>query len=130
MVGIVSHIYNDTYQIVAISTVTGALKEGSILPLRQTYCRDVFESKHTIALTEIDGTPGLQKHPLYVKMPLEAYISAPISFEKEIWGTVNFTSIAQHKGFTKENILLVENYAKHIEEMLIELNTPKTKSDG
>ena len=54
---------------------------------------DVYEKAVTIALTEINGMPGLKHHPLYELLPLEAYISSPIIVEGSVWGTLNFSSM-------------------------------------
>ena len=123
-VGIVSRIFNDNYQIVAINCTVRAMKSGAIFPLHETYCREVYQTGCTIALTELGGVAGLCKHPLYVKMPLEAYISAPIHFHNQIWGTVNFTSMQTRQAFTEDEIQLVESYALLIQKKLLDLNAP------
>lgn len=119
-VGIVSHIYGDNYEIVALKSAAGSLKVGSVLPLAETYCRDVVSSRKTIALTEIDGVKGLRRHPLYLKMPLEAYISAPIFSHGHVWGTINFTSFAFRTPFSSSDIPLVESYANQLSMLLSE----------
>ena len=122
-IGIVSHIYNGIYQIVAINSAVDALVSGAIFPLKNTYSRDVFRSGKTIATTEIEGSKGLKRHPLYVSLPLKAYIGAPIHFNNTIWGTVNFTSTHPHKAFTPAEIELVESYATKISRLLEEIDT-------
>jgi GAF domain-containing protein len=121
-IGIVSRVYNDLYQVVAINSASGPLVEGACFPIQATYCRDVIKSGKTLAITEIDGMPGMRRHPLYVKMPLEAYISAPIFHDGEPWGTVNFTSINIRAPFSPEEIRLVEGYAAKIAEKLGEMD--------
>ncbi len=113
-VGIVSHIYGDNYEIVALKCAAGTLEVGSVLPLEETYCRDVVLSRKTIAITEIDGTPGLRRHPLYLKMPLEAYISSPIFNQGQVWGTINFTSFSFRPPFSSSDIALMECFAKQL----------------
>ncbi len=127
-VGIVSHIYNELYEIVAINSELGALIHGAVFPLSNTYCRDVYRTDKTIAITEIDGEQGMQRHPLYVTLPVEAYISAPIHREGEVWGTVNFTSSELRKPFSKDELKLVEGYAETISKWLTEIDAPKGKS--
>ncbi|ADE54503.1 GAF domain-containing protein [Coraliomargarita akajimensis] len=124
-IGIVSHIYNNNYEIVAIEANRCLLRDGALFPLNDTYCRDVYRSGETIALTEIDGVPGLQRHPLYVKMPLEAYLSAPIHHHGFVWGTVNFTSNDfRNRPFSRKEIQLCESYATLIQHKLCDLDTP------
>lgn len=117
-IGIVSHIYNNLYQVVAINIRQGDLIPGATFPLNQTYCRDVIETDKTFAMAEINGVIGLQRHPLYVNMPLEAYIGAPIHHHRGIWGTVNFSSPKCRPAFSKNEIKLVETYADAIGQRL------------
>ena len=86
-VGIVSHIYNDLYEIVTINSEMDEFIQGAVFPLSKTYCRDVYRTDKTIAITEIDHVLGMQLHPLYVSLPVEAYISAPIHHDGSVWGT-------------------------------------------
>ena len=123
-VGIVSHIFNGNYQIVAINCGTMQMMDGSVFPLQDTYCRDVYQSGKTIAVTEIDGVKGMRLHPLYIKLPLEAYLSSPIRHHDRVWGTVNFTSPKTREPFTAFDIQLVEGYASQISEELGQLDRP------
>jgi GAF domain-containing protein len=117
-VGIVSHIYNDLYEIVTINSEMDEFIQGAVFPLSNTYCRDVYRTDKTIAITEIDHVLGMQLHPLYVSLPVEAYISAPIHFNDSVWGTVNFTATKIRPAFAKAEIELVEQYAETISKCL------------
>lgn len=119
-VGIVSHIYNDLYEIVTINSEMDEFIQGAIFPLSNTYCRDVYRTDKTIAITEIDHVLGMQLHPLYVSLPVEAYISAPIHHNGSVWGTVNFTSAKIRPSFSKADIERVEQYAGTISKWLTE----------
>jgi len=113
--GVVSRIENDEYKIVAISSQSGIFAPGQSFKLMDTHCRDVYEKRKTIAITELDGCNGLQKHPLYKALPLEAYISSPILVNDEVWGTINFSSmILRPNGFSKEDIQFNEDAANKI----------------
>jgi GAF domain-containing protein len=93
--GIVSHIENNEYEIIAVKSIADVFVSGESFPLNQTYCRDVISTGKTIAITELDGKPGLQCHPLYKDLPIESYISTPILKRSIIWGTLNFSSMIQ-----------------------------------
>ena len=121
-VGIVSHIYNDLYEIVTINSEMDEFINGAVFPLSKTYCREVYRTDKTIAITEIDHVLGMQLHPLYVTLPIEAYISAPIHYKGSVWGTVNFTSANIRPAFTKAEIELVEQYAETINKFLAEVD--------
>lgn len=113
--GIVSHIENNRYEIVAVYSNTGVFVPGESFPLGDTYCRDVVSSEKTIALTEIDGVPGMQLHPLYHVLALESYISTPIFVNACVWGTLNFSSMrVRPNQFSTEEIEFVEKSAANI----------------
>ena len=113
--GIVSHIESDRYKIIAVSSLTGVFVAGEDFELKDTYCRDVYEQQKTIALTELDGVTGLQLHPLYESLPLEAYISAPIFVNNAIWGTINFSCMKiRDISFTQDDIDFINSAAKKL----------------
>ena len=122
-IGIVSHIYNGYYTIIAINSEVGDFVKDATFPLEKTYCREVFESGKTKAIAEIDGVPGLRLHPLYLELPLEAYLGAPIRHHGEVWGTVNFSASKVHKPFTRQDKALVEGYARTIAGWLNEMDS-------
>lgn len=111
-VGIVSKVYGSSYELIAIADLANEFKPGEVLQLEATYCRDVITSGKTIALTEIDGVTGLQKHPLYAANTLEAYIGAPLFLNGNVWGTINYSSmVLRPSKFTLSETALVEAYA-------------------
>ena len=113
--GIVSHIECDRYEIVAVSSLTGVFVAGEDFELKDTYCRDVYEQKKTIALTELEGIAGLQLHPLYESLPLEAYISTPIFVDNKGWGTVNFSCMKiRDNNFSSDEVEFIESAAQKI----------------
>jgi len=117
--GIVSHIHQDRYEIVAVSSDNNVFVAGEDFALKDTYCREVCEKQQTVALTAIDNLPGLQKHPLYEALPLEQYISAPIIVNDKVWGTLNFSAmILREQPFTDAEIDWVESGAKAIADLL------------
>lgn len=113
--GIVSHIVNDEYEIVAVKSISNVFVSGESFPLNQTYCRDVCSNGKTIAITELEGKPGMQCHPLYNNLPIEAYISTPILKRGIIWGTLNFSSmILRSQPFSDSDIEFLESSAERI----------------
>lgn len=121
--GIVSHIENDEYEIIAVESIANVFVSGESFPLNQTYCRDVYSTGKTMALTELDGKPGLQCHPLYKNLPIEAYISTPILKDGIIWGTLNFSSmILTSHPFSDSDIEFIEFSAKRISLALSDIS--------
>lgn len=117
--GIVSQIENNKYEIIAVKSSVEVFVPGEIFPLKDTYCRVVVDRAETVALTEFDGHPGLQRHPLYENLALEAYISTPIFRGDSIWGTLNFSSMQLSPSpFTDMDIEFVEMSAERISAAL------------
>jgi GAF domain-containing protein len=115
MLGIVSRIQDGTYEIYAVLSDTGIPEVGDTYPLNAVYCREVFQSRRTVAITEIDGVSGLRLHPLYDAIPCEFYISSPILIDGKVWGTYNFTSLkARTTPFSAEDIAYNEGNAIRI----------------
>ena len=118
-VRIVSKVYESNYELIAIQDIACEFKVGDVLDLNATYCIDVVNMDKTIAITEIDGVQGLQAHPLYAVRALEAYIGVTIRFNKDVLGTINFSSIVlRPNSFTPAEIALVEANADLVSESL------------
>jgi len=92
MVGIVSQIAAGQYEIFDVSSETGIPQVGDVFDLAGVYCREVYKTGETVAITEIEGQKGMCLHPLYTVIACEAYISSPIIVNGVTWGTLNFTS--------------------------------------
>lgn len=119
--GIISHVCHDIYEIITIYPKNEMIKVGDNLALKDTYCREVVVTEQVVAITEMDGVPGMQNHPLYTSMPLEAYISAPIFYQGEIWGTLNFSDLkVRSTHFNSEDINWMKEQAEKIEALINE----------
>ncbi len=115
--GIVSKVYGQNYELIAIDDISDEFKSGDILQLDKTYCREVIETGDTVAHDELDGVRGLSKHPLYTINTLETYIGSPIFINDVIWGTVNFSSVnIRPRNFSTSEIGLVETFARLLSE--------------
>ena len=121
--GIVSHVEDDEYEIIAVKSIANVFVSGESFPLSQTYCRDVCSTGKTIAITELEGKPGLQCHPLYKDLPIEAYISTPILKHGEIWGTLNFSSmVLRSQPFSDSDIEFIKSSAQRISFALSDIS--------
>lgn len=118
-VGIVSRIENAKYGVFAVDSETGIPTKGDVYELDAVYCRDVYNQKRTMAITEIDNVPGMKLHPLYDGFPIEVYISSPITVDNKVWGTLNFSSLeVRDTPFSDEDIQFNENQAERIANMI------------
>jgi transcriptional regulator with GAF, ATPase, and Fis domain len=113
--GIISRIKNNDYHIIAVQSDANVFVTGETFNLQETYCRQVVDFGVTVALTQIDGIRGLQLHPLYEALALEAYISTPLCLDNKIWGTLNFSSLKKRKhDFTLQDCEWIEAAARQI----------------
>jgi len=116
--GIISHIENNLYKIVAVISEQNLFIPGEAIQLCDTYCHKVIENDKTLTLTQFN-VPPLCPLPFYNKIPLESYISTPIYKNGKVWGTLNFSS--QHikdEPFRSNEISLIETLAKQISATL------------
>tara|TARA_R110000868_G_scaffold61524_3_gene186973 strand:- start:23242 stop:24447 length:1206 start_codon:yes stop_codon:yes gene_type:complete len=90
--GIVSKIEGDEYTVCNAVSPDNIIKKGDVFTLEGTYCREVYKSKQIIGFPHVGQLEELKGHPVYINMKLESYLSAPIYFEGEIYGTLNFSS--------------------------------------
>lgn len=117
--GIVSHIVNDKYHVMAIDAGHNMIVPGEIFSLEDTVCNAVIREERFISLTSYHSPEGLREHPVYEAMKLEAYVAAPIWVNDEIWGTVNFTStMTRPHPFTDDEKNLVRDCAKKVSALL------------
>jgi len=113
--GVISRIEHGLYKIVSVISENNIFVTGEVFRLHDTYCREVIEKGETIALTKLDGSDGLRKHPLYDQMPLEAYIATPIYKNGLVWGTLNFSSSnIRYAPFETKEISIIEKLARQI----------------
>ena len=118
-IGIVSHIVGEDYTVMATNAEPGSIEKGQVFPLEETYCREVYASQDTIALTSIGANEVMKTHPVYEAMKLETYISSPIWVNQAIYGTINFTSLdIRVGGFYDYELELIELMAINIGKML------------
>lgn len=115
MLGIVSRIRDGNYEILAVDSLTGIPAVGDVYPLGAVYCREVYQTQKTVAITEVKGVPGMCLHPLYDSIPCEFYISSPILVDGRVWGTLNYTSLdVRTQPFSADDIAYNEARASRI----------------
>ncbi|MBQ0753287.1 MAG: GAF domain-containing protein [Gammaproteobacteria bacterium] len=118
-IGIVSCVVGSGYTIVAVKAKNKVFCAGDTFALQETYCREVVRTGQSVALTDVEDVPGLQRHPLYMPMMLEAYVAAPIFHQGKVWGTVNYTSMrVRTENFSDEEVAYVERQGQAISEAL------------
>lgn len=121
--GIVSHIENEIYHLVAVKDSSDTFKVGENFSIGDTYCREVWNKGTSVSIPMKNNERKIQDHPLYANLPLEAYISSPILYDSKIWGTINFSSTNTKPSFSQNDILYAERLASDIAAALFEANS-------
>ena len=112
--GIVSHIRDCTYTILAVKTDL-AIEAGARFDLKDTYCTTVVRERRTVAYAHVGAIETLQAHPVYQNLKLESYIGTPIFVRGKIYGTLNFSDTeVRKKNFQPQERELIELMAQSI----------------
>jgi PAS domain S-box-containing protein len=118
-VGIVSCIEGSEYTVMGTNVTDDSITKGMVFDLEGTYCFEVYKKNESVALTSIGTNSKMCKHPVYVAMKLESYISSPIFVQDKLYGTINFTSLSiREEGFHLYEIEMLELMAMNIGKML------------
>lgn len=130
--GIVSEVRDETYLIRDVISPIEVLEKGQEFALEETYCREVIKSRQVLGFPRVGELEYMNCHPVYQNLKLEAYLSSPIFVGDELFGTLNFTSVAAREhGFSVHERNLVVLMANAIgafillrrkEDHLLELN--------
>ncbi len=91
-IGIVSHIENNLFEVVATYSLDSGISAGDVFKLEQVYCHDVLQAKEPISF-EHATTCEWGNHACYEKFKLESYIGTPIYVTGQVYGTLSFSSI-------------------------------------
>ena len=113
--GIISHIKNDKYLVLAAIANIPFFKIGDIFELNDTFCLEVIKSGSTVSYNQVSEIGHLNYHPAFRTMQLESYIGTPIIIDGKKAGTLNFASlVAREIQFEKHEIDYIESVAKSI----------------
>ncbi|WP_394201636.1 GAF domain-containing sensor histidine kinase [Marinagarivorans algicola] len=99
--GIVSEITGNSYRVCDVISPITLLAKGQTFELEDTYCREVIRHRQVLGFPNVGVLDYMSCHPVYQNLQLEAYLSAPIFVDEELFGTLNFTSTAiRSQGFS------------------------------
>ncbi|MCU7554475.1 ATP-binding protein [Alteromonas sp. ASW11-19] len=90
-IGLVSHIYGDTYEVVAAVSPEDAIAPGDTFPLGDTFCNDTLATDGITAYHNVSKYPG-GHHPACKSFQLYSYIGIPVIVDRKRYGTLNFSS--------------------------------------
>ena len=117
--GVLAHIENDRYELVAVQSNSGAYVRGEQYSLGNSFCREVMLREDIVTEIKVDKSPLSLHHPLYRSLPLECFIGAPVYMHGELWGSLDFSSMAQRDTpFSEQDIQLVSDLAGEMSELV------------
>lgn len=90
--GIISKIDGETYKVMAIKSDIESLEKGMEFELQDTYCREIIETRKTIAYHHVGSLKKMHGHPAYENLRLESYLGTHIIVNNKVYGTLNFSS--------------------------------------
>ncbi len=122
---ILSHVYQNNYEVVAIVTDIPLVKEGAVLPLQSRLCMEVIRKNRIIHYHHIFSIEELREHPVYKALQPEAYVGCPVYVDRKLWGTINTMSLTPKlQGFTDQQLNVVKNAATVIGHSIESLAEP------
>ena len=117
--GVVARIDNNSYEICAVQSNSGAYVTGEKYALDDTLSREVFDNQLPVARNHIDNSTSKTLHPLYRALPIDCYIGAPIIVDGKPWGCVDFSSMAQRDGsFDEQDVDRIKSLATELAELI------------
>ncbi len=123
--GIIGRIDGTEYELFAVRSNDGSLKQGDRLPLSRAYCSHVVNRQATLTISQAGADPDFQDHPMYTEWGVESYIGTLIRVRGEIFGTLNFSSMRPYwRAFRDSDSEIIELLARSIghdlEEQILE----------
>ncbi len=117
-VGIVSHIVDDNYTIIAVLSDYPGFYAGDRFELGDTYCLDVCKRRRIMTYPDVASIQEMLKHPVYLSTQLRAYIGAPIMVDDCFWGTLNFSSRFPKQEFADADFQLMESLSYDVASII------------
>ena len=92
--GIISYVEGNRYTVLHVFTTSNEyqISAGDVFDLGITYCKLTLEENKPLGFNHAAITKYAH-HPSYTALQLESYLGAPLYFNNQAFGTLNFTSI-------------------------------------
>lgn len=117
--GVLAQIENDSYELVAVQSNSGAYVPGEKYPLGNSFCKQVMIREELVSEIKSAGSRPKLHHPLYRSLPLECFIGAPVYLHGELWGALDFSSMSQRdKPFSQKDRNLVLELAEEMSALI------------
>ena len=113
-IGILSHIVNDSYEVIQSISPDGAIVRGTVFELGNTYCRETVKADGPIGFEHAAHSDWMN-HPCYREFKLETYLGIPVVAGSEVYGTLNFSSPEPRKSrFTSHDVEILRLMAQWV----------------
>jgi PAS domain S-box-containing protein len=90
-IGILSHIYQDQYEVIQAISPDNSIPPGSVLELGNTYCSETIKTRNPIGFEHAEESEW-KTHPCYRDYKLETYFGISVVTGNVVYGTLNFSS--------------------------------------
>jgi len=107
-IGILSHIHNQTFEVLSAVTPDNSLHSGDCLDLADTFCGETVKSHGAaIHLDVVDA--GLSEHPCHTKYRFRSYVGIPLRVRSSNYGTLVFASkTVRERPFKRSEVRILE----------------------
>jgi CheY-like chemotaxis protein len=92
-IGIISRIDPPDYTVEHVVTPDGSIEQQAVLDFSDTFCELVYAADGPVAFHSPEAG-GVEDHPCYQDLGLQAYLGEPLIVEEARYGTLNFSSPA------------------------------------
>ncbi|WP_417707553.1 PAS domain S-box protein [Pseudomonas sp.] len=89
--GIISRIEGEQYQVLVQVSPDGALSDGQLFELGDTYCSLALQQNDALAIAHMADSPH-RRHPCYRQFVLESYIGTAVRVAGKPFGTLAFAN--------------------------------------
>ena len=89
--GIISRIDGEQYQVLVQVSPEGALSDGQLFELGDTYCSLALQQDQSLAIGHMGESPH-RRHPCYRQFALESYIGTAVRVAGKPFGTLAFAN--------------------------------------
>lgn len=99
---------NDTSKVINVYSMhETSVKEGSVIPLRNSFCKYIVPTDEPLAINDIAHSE-YRESDAYKLSRVQAFIAAPIDFKGHKFGAVSFSSQTPREHFSETDIDMVK----------------------
>ena len=118
-IGILAHIKGEQYEVAEVCSPKNMIRQGSIFPLGQTYCRNTLQAKEPIGFEHASHSAKWNTHPAFEAFKIEAYLGTRVTLNGRTFGTLNFSSLDPYEGkLSKIDKEFIQLMAKWVSEVI------------